>query len=82
LRSGSDAKRACVLDDQVRRLRRQSTPLTVTSSSPGPIDLGRLISSRHPIRHVRYEFEEVGEPTLATVLEPILAERGSLVAAH
>jgi predicted GTPase len=37
-----------------------------------PIDLGRLIESRHPIRHVRYELEEVGEPTLADVLEPIL----------
>ena len=26
-----------------------------------PIDLGRLITSRHPIRHVRYELEEVGD---------------------
>jgi predicted GTPase len=39
-----------------------------------PIDLGRLISSRHPIRHVRYELEEVGEPTIANVLEPILTQ--------
>jgi predicted GTPase len=39
-----------------------------------PIDLGRLITSRHPIRHVRYELEEVGSPTLADVLEPIVAE--------
>jgi len=38
-----------------------------------PIDLGRLITSRHPIRHVRYELEEVGSPTLADVLEPIVA---------
>jgi len=37
-----------------------------------PIDLGRLIRSRHPIRHVRYELEEVGTPTLADVLGPIL----------
>ncbi len=36
-----------------------------------PIDLGRLIRSRHPIRHVRYALEEVGTPTLAEVLEPI-----------
>jgi predicted GTPase len=36
-----------------------------------PIDLGRLISSRHPIRHVRYELEELGHPTIADVLEPI-----------
>ena len=47
-----------------------------------PIDLGRLISSRHPIRHVRYELEEVGTPTLTQVLEPILAETKTLVAAH
>ena len=47
-----------------------------------PIDLGRLISSRHPIRHVRYELEEVGEPTLADVLEPIIAEKRALVAAR
>jgi predicted GTPase len=38
-----------------------------------PIDLSRLIESRHPIRHVRYELEEVGRPTIADVLEPILA---------
>jgi predicted GTPase len=37
-----------------------------------PIDLGRLITSRHPIRHVRYELEEVGTPTLQDVLEPIV----------
>jgi len=38
-----------------------------------PIDLGRLIQSRHPIRHVRYELEEVGTPTISEVLEPIIA---------
>jgi predicted GTPase len=38
-----------------------------------PIDLGRLITSCHPIRHVRYELEEVGSPTLGDVLEPIVA---------
>jgi predicted GTPase len=36
-----------------------------------PIDLGRLIESRHPIRHVRYELEEIGSPTLADVLVPV-----------
>jgi predicted GTPase len=36
-----------------------------------PIDLGRLIESRHPIRHVRYELEEIGSPTLADVLAPV-----------
>jgi predicted GTPase len=39
-----------------------------------PIDLGRLITSKHPIRHVRYELEEVGSPTIADVLEPIVAQ--------
>ena len=39
-----------------------------------PIDLSRLISSRHPIRHVRYELDEVGSPTLADVLEPIVTQ--------
>jgi predicted GTPase len=39
-----------------------------------PIDLGRLIASRHPIRHVRYELEEVGRPTLAEMLEPIVVQ--------
>jgi predicted GTPase len=38
-----------------------------------PIDLGRLITSKHPIRHARYELEEVGAPTIADVLEPIVA---------
>ncbi len=39
-----------------------------------PIDLGRLISSRHPIRHVRYELREVGEPTLLKTLQPIIGQ--------
>ncbi|MGZ4333430.1 MAG: cyclic 2,3-diphosphoglycerate synthase [Gaiellaceae bacterium] len=37
-----------------------------------PIDLGRLITSRHPIRHVRYDLEEVGTPTIHELLEPIV----------
>jgi predicted GTPase len=39
-----------------------------------PIDLGRLIDSRHPIRHVRYELEELGHPTIADVVAPIVAK--------
>lgn len=39
-----------------------------------PIDLGRLIQSRHPIRHVRYELEEVGSPTITDVLQPIVVQ--------
>jgi predicted GTPase len=51
-----------------------------------PIDLGRLIESRHPIRHVRYELDEIGRPTLADALAPIVAladvERRAAVAAR
>jgi predicted GTPase len=36
-----------------------------------PIDLGRLIESKIPIRHARYELREIGEPTLADVLAPL-----------
>ena len=39
-----------------------------------PIDLTHLITTRHPIRHVRYELVEVGRPTIADVVEPIVAE--------
>ncbi|MGA2873317.1 MAG: cyclic 2,3-diphosphoglycerate synthase [Candidatus Dormibacteria bacterium] len=38
-----------------------------------PFDLGRLIHSHHPLRHVGYELQEIGEPTLTTVLEPLIA---------
>ena len=37
-----------------------------------PIDLGRLIRSRHPLRHVTYELQEIGTPTLQEVLQPII----------
>jgi predicted GTPase len=37
-----------------------------------PIDLGRLIDSRHPIRQVRYELEEIGRPTIEDVLAPVI----------
>jgi predicted GTPase len=47
-----------------------------------PIDLGRLITSRHPIRHVRYELEEVSTPTIRDVLEPILERAGAAVGAR
>ncbi len=37
-----------------------------------PIDLGRLLDVEVPVRRVTYELREVGEPTLAQVLAPIL----------
>jgi predicted GTPase len=39
-----------------------------------PMDLGRLIDSRHPIRHVRYELEEIGHPTIEDVLAPVVTK--------
>ncbi len=41
-----------------------------------PIDLGRLVTSAHPIRETGYELEELGEPGLADVLAPIVARAG------
>lgn len=37
-----------------------------------PIDLGRLIKSRHPIRHARYELREIPPPLLDEVLAPVI----------
>jgi predicted GTPase len=62
-------------DEQLRELETTinaaECDLVVTGT---PIDLERLIHSRHPIRHVRYDLEEVGVPTIADVLEPIVAQ--------
>ena len=37
-----------------------------------PVDLARLINTRHPIRGVSYELEELGEPTIEQVLAPLI----------
>ncbi len=37
-----------------------------------PIDLGRLIRTRHPIRHARYGLREVGAPMLRELLGPVV----------
>ncbi|HSB39062.1 MAG TPA: GTP-binding protein, partial [Gaiellaceae bacterium] len=47
-----------------------------------PIDLGRLIESRHPIRHATYELRELGEPSLESVLGRVITQvRRELVTA-
>jgi predicted GTPase len=38
-----------------------------------PVDLGRIIESRHPMRQVTYALEEIGTPRLSDVLAPIVA---------
>jgi predicted GTPase len=66
-------------DEQLRELEQTinsaECDVVVTGT---PIDLSRLIDARHPIRHVRYELEELGRTTIATVLEPIVAQARSL----
>ena len=37
-----------------------------------PMNLDRVISSRHPIRHVTYALAEIGKPDLEEVLEPVI----------
>jgi predicted GTPase len=62
-------------DEQLRELQEtiDATPCDVVVTGT-PIGLGRLIHTRHPIRHVTYDLEVVGQPTLDQVLEPILAK--------
>ena len=61
-------------DEQLRELEATieaaSCDVVVTGT---PIDLGRLIRTRHPIRHATYELQELGRPTLAEVLGPVVA---------
>jgi len=60
-------------DEQLRELEetidRVECDVVVTGT---PFDLGRLISTRHPLRHARYELRELGLPTLAEVIDPIV----------
>ena len=39
-----------------------------------PIDIARLVDLGHPVRRARYEVREVGQPDLAAVLEPLIAQ--------
>ena len=36
-----------------------------------PIDLSRVLEVNRPIERVRYELQEIGQPTLADVLAPL-----------
>jgi predicted GTPase len=61
-------------DEQLRELEQTVNKVECDVVVTGtPIDLGRLIDSRHPIRHVRYELEEIGHPTIEDVLAPVMA---------
>lgn len=41
-----------------------------------PIDLRRVLALTKPAQRVRYELQEIGEPTLTTILRQFLAKRG------
>jgi predicted GTPase len=41
-----------------------------------PMDLGRIVEVKHPMRHARYALADHGEPTLAEALEPFVREHG------
>jgi predicted GTPase len=72
-------------DEQLRELEQtiNATDCDVVISAT-PVDLTRLVDSRHPIRHAVYELEEVGRPTLTDVLAPLvdLAALGRSAAAE
>jgi predicted GTPase len=62
-------------DEQLRELEQTVNNVECDVVVTGtPIDLGRLIDSRHPIRHVRYELEEIGRPTIEDVLGPVITK--------
>ena len=62
-------------DAQLRDLRATIDSIDCDAVIAGtPVDLRRLIDSRHPIREVTYALEELGEPRLADVLAPIVAQ--------
>jgi predicted GTPase len=48
----------------------ERTPCDVVVAGT-PVDLGHLISTKHPIRRVRYELAEIGRPTLRDVIADI-----------
>ena len=60
-------------DEQLRELEetidRVDCDVVVTGT---PFDLGRLISHAPPLRHARYELRELGQPTLAELVAPIV----------
>jgi predicted GTPase len=59
------------LRDLQETIERAECDVVVTGT---PIDLGRLITTRHPIRRARYELHEIGSPTLQDLLEPVIAK--------
>jgi predicted GTPase len=71
-------------DEQLADLQESidATPCDVVIAGT-PVRLDRLITSRHPIRHATYALEEVAGPSLASLLEPVIAgSRGAAAASR
>jgi predicted GTPase len=65
-------------DEQLRELEKTIDAVECEAVIAGtPFELDRVISSRHPIRHVTYSLVETGKPDLADVLEPIIVSAES-----
>ena len=62
-------------DEQLAELEAtiNATPCDVVITGT-PIDLGRLINVKHPIRHATYELQELGRPNLEDALRPVLTQ--------
>ena len=60
-------------DDMLRELEATIDAADVDVVVAGaPIDLAHVITTRHPIRRVRYDLQEVGRPTLSDALAPLV----------
>jgi predicted GTPase len=60
-------------EDQLRELEQTIEAADCDAVIAGtPMELDRIISSRHPIRHVTYALAEVGKPDLEKLLEPAI----------
>ena len=57
------------LDELRRTIDATECDVVVTGT---PMDLARLITTRHPIRHATYRLREVGRPDLPEVLAPVI----------
>lgn len=61
-------------DEQLRELEETIDAADCDAVIAGtPFEIGRVITSRHPIRHVTYSLAEIGTPDMSEVLEPVLA---------
>ncbi|HEU5171069.1 MAG TPA: cyclic 2,3-diphosphoglycerate synthase [Gemmatimonadales bacterium] len=61
------------LKELAETIRRAPADLVVAGT---PIDLGRLLDVDRPVIRVRYELQEIGEPTLRQVLERFVGRAG------